>query len=52
LIINQANAGLALELEAGGPSEEQIQRRVAEAGFDVSVAHVPLGAGGERRRLF
>jgi putative Mg2+ transporter-C (MgtC) family protein len=51
LLRQQRNARLAIELEVGGPSEEDIRRRIADAGFTIGTASVSLAAGGEHRSL-
>jgi putative Mg2+ transporter-C (MgtC) family protein len=47
----ERNATLALELEAGGPSEEEIRRRIDEAGLAVVSTDMSLIAADARRNL-
>jgi putative Mg2+ transporter-C (MgtC) family protein len=47
----ERNATLALELEPGGPSEEEIRRRVGEAGLAIVATSVSFAAAGARRNL-
>jgi len=47
----ERNATLALEIETGGPSEEEIRRRIGEAGLTVASASLSLAAAGSRRTL-
>ena len=45
------NASLTLEFESAGPSEEEIRRRIGEAGLTVASANLSLAAAGARRTL-
>jgi putative Mg2+ transporter-C (MgtC) family protein len=47
----ERNGTLALDLEPDGPSEEEIRRRIGEAGHAVVSTNVSLVAAGARRTL-
>jgi putative Mg2+ transporter-C (MgtC) family protein len=51
LLRQQRNARLAVEIEAGGPSEEDIRRKITAAGLAINIASVSFAAGGERRSV-
>lgn len=48
----ERNATLALELETGGPSEDEIRRRIGEAGLTIASASLSLAAGARRTLRF
>jgi putative Mg2+ transporter-C (MgtC) family protein len=52
LLRQERNATLALELETGGPSEEEIRRRIDEAGLTIASASLSLAAGACRTLRF
>jgi putative Mg2+ transporter-C (MgtC) family protein len=48
----ERNATLALEIEAGGPGEEEIRRKLGEAGLAVTITSVSLASDGTRSVSF
>jgi putative Mg2+ transporter-C (MgtC) family protein len=47
----ERNATLAVELEPGGPNEEQIRRKVLAAGLAIRTTSVSLAAAGGHRNV-